>query len=118
MQYAIMVLERDADFESRNDPSRMGAYWGAYAAYAAALKEAGVAAGGQALQPPHTGTTVRVRDGKRTVQDGPFADTKEKLGGVFVIDVPDLDTALTWAARCPAAGWGAVEVRPILSMPG
>ena len=59
---------------------------------------------------------MRVVDGKRRVQDGPFADTKEQLGGFFVIDVPDLDTALSWAARCPAAASGAVEVRPNLPM--
>jgi hypothetical protein len=62
------------------------------------------------------GTTLRQRDGKRQVQDGPYADTKEQLGGFYEIDVPDLDTALDWAARCPAAATGAVEVRPNLVM--
>jgi hypothetical protein len=72
--------------------------------------------GGAGLQPPPLGTTVRERDGKRHVQDGPYADTKEQLGGFYEIDVPDLDTALDWAARCPSASTGAVEVRPNLSM--
>ena len=58
---------------------------------------------------------MRVVDGKRRVQDGPFADTKEQLGGFFVIDVPDLDTALAWAAKIPSVAWGSVEVRPVLA---
>ena len=72
--------------------------------------------GGSALQPPAVATTVRQRDGKRQVQDGPYAETKEQLGGYYEIEVADLDTALDWAARCPAASTGAVEVRPNLSM--
>ena len=72
--------------------------------------------GGAALQPPAVATTVRQRDGKREVQDGPYAEAKEQLGGYCVIDVPDLDQALAWAARCPAASTGAVEVRPNLPM--
>ena len=70
--------------------------------------------GGAALQPPPTATTVRQRDGKRQVQDGPFAEVKEQLGGYYVVDVPNLDKALEWAARCPAASSGSVEVRPNL----
>jgi hypothetical protein len=69
---------------------------------------------GNGLQPPHTSTTVRVRDGKRQVQDGPFADTREHLGGYFVIEVPSLDEALEWAARAPCAVSGSTEVRPVL----
>jgi len=69
---------------------------------------------GAGLQPPRTATTLRIRDGQRHVQDGPYADSKEQLGGFFVINVPDLDTALAWAARSPAASSGAVEVRPVL----
>jgi hypothetical protein len=116
MQYAILVYEPPAEFSARTDPERQAAYWGAYQAYSQALKEAGVAAGGTALQPPHLGTSLRVRGDKRTVQDGPYADAKEQLGGMFLIDVPDLDKALEWAARCPAAASGAVEVRPVLPM--
>ena len=69
---------------------------------------------GDGLQGPNTATTVRIRDGKRIVQDGPFADTKEQLGGYFVIEVPDLDAALEWAARAPSAACASVEVRPVL----
>lgn len=118
MQYAILVYETAADFAARTDPARQAEYWGAYTKYAQALAQAGVAAGGNALQPPTTGTTLRIRGDRHDVQDGPFADTKEQLGGMFVIEAPDLDTAMQWAARCPAASWGAVEVRPILPMNG
>jgi hypothetical protein len=83
-------------------------------AYIGAMKQAGVIVNGDCLQGLHTATTVRVRDGKRLVQDGPFADTKEQLGGYFVIEVPDLDAALDWAARSPAAASSCVEVRPVL----
>lgn len=117
MKYAIIVYETPAELAAREDPARAGAYWAAYQAYSAALVQGGVAAGGAGLQPPATATTVRLRGGQRLVQDGPFADTKELLGGFFTIDVPDLDTALEWAARCPSAATGSVEVRPQLPPP-
>jgi hypothetical protein len=110
MKYAVLIYESEQDFTDR--PGLMPAY----AAYAQAMAEAGVHAGGQALQPTHTATTVRLREGRRQVQDGPFPDTKEQLGGFFLIDVPDLDAAIDWAARCPAAGRCCVEVRPVLEM--
>jgi len=69
--------------------------------------------GGSALQPARVATTIRHRDGKRQVQDGPYADAKEQLGGYYLIDVPDLDAALSWAERCPGAAHGTVEVRPV-----
>lgn len=114
MHYAILVYESPADIAAREDTLVPDA---AYIAYSRALVEAGVAAGGAGLQTPSVATTVRLRGGERQVQDGPFADTKEILGGFFLIDVPDLDTALEWAARCPAAATGAVEVRPTLPPP-
>ncbi len=110
MKYAILVYETEQDFCDR------AKHMPAYSAYSQALAEAGVAAGGAALHPAHTATTLQLRDGQRTVQDGPYADTKEQLGGLFIIDVADLDTALDWAARCPAASNCAVEVRPLLPM--
>jgi hypothetical protein len=113
MKYLIMAYESADAFETRTG-EHQGAYLGAWRAYADALRHAGVMAGGKGLEPPSTGTTLRLRDGERTVQDGPYADTKEQLGGFFIIDVPDLDAALDWAARCPAAADGAVEVRPVL----
>jgi hypothetical protein len=84
----------------------------AFSSYAAALDAAGVLLSAEVLQPSTTTTTVRVVDGSLRVQDGPFADTKEQLGGTFVIDVPDLDAALEWAGQAPPVAWGAVEVRP------
>lgn len=113
MKYAILVYENDADYAAREDPARSAAYWGAYTAYGKAIADAGVAAGGAGLQPPATATSLRLRDGRRHIQDGPFAATKEQLGGLFIVDVPDLDAALEWAARCPGAPTG-VEVRPLL----
>ncbi len=85
-------------------------------AYDDAIKKAGVHLAGDALQPSQTATTVRVRGGEPIVTDGPFAETREVLGGFDVIDVPDLDTALDWAARCSAAKRGTVEVRPIMDL--
>ncbi len=113
MQYTIFIYETEADFTARTDEKRKDSYWAAYRAYTTALSEAGVMVGGAALQPPRVATTIRERDGKRQVQDGPYAEAKEQLGGYVVLDVPDLDKALEWAARCPAASsGGAVEVRP------
>ncbi|MCF4120607.1 YciI family protein [Antribacter sp. KLBMP9083] len=80
--------------------------------YATALDKAGVLDSAEVLQPSTATTTVSLRDGELRVQDGPFADTKEQLGGTFVIDVPDLDAALAWARKAPSIEWGAVEIRP------
>ncbi len=113
MQYLLMIYEPETAFEARTGKDQE-AFWGAWTAYADALRHAGVMTGGKGLEAPSTGTTVIFRDGERTVQDGPYADTKEQLGGFFIIDVPDLDAALEWAGRCPAAWGGAVEVRPVL----
>jgi hypothetical protein len=117
MKYAVLVYETPAEIAAREDPERVSGYWAAYTAYSKALGDAGVAAGGAGLQAPAVATTVRLRGGQRQVQDGPFADTKELLGGLFIIDVPDLDAALMWAARCPAASTGSIEVRPVLPPP-
>lgn len=116
MQYVILIYETEQDYAKRTDETHKDAYWGAYQAYVGALTESGINVGGGILQGGHTGTTVRLQSGHRKVQDGPYADTKEQLGGYILIDVPDLDTALDWAARCPAATNGAVEVRPLLPM--
>jgi hypothetical protein len=88
----------------------------AYMAYTEALKASGVLAGSNRLRPAATATTVRPVNGKTQVLDGPFADTKEQLGGYYLIEVPDLDAALSWAAKCPAASHGSVEVRAIWGM--
>jgi hypothetical protein len=88
----------------------------AYGAYTEAMKKAGVLAGANRLQPTASASTVRVTDGKSKVLDGPYAETKEQLAGYYMIDVPDLDAALSWAARCPGASFGAIEVRPVWTM--
>ncbi|MCG8652565.1 MAG: YciI family protein [Pirellulales bacterium] len=88
-------------------------FWGAWKAYSQAMTDAGVIVGGDPLQPSSMGTTIRVRDGKRDVQDGPYADTKEQLGGYIVLELPSLDEAIEWAARSPVAALGAVEIRPL-----
>ncbi len=114
MHYLLMLNESEADFAMRLHPEQSATYWGGWNAFIGAMAQAGVIVKGDGLQGPHTATTLRVRDGRRLVQDGPFVDTKEQLGGYFVIDVPDLDAALAWAAQAPCAATGSVEVRPVL----
>jgi hypothetical protein len=117
MKYMLMFYLDQAEFSARTDPEKKAAFWGSFMPYMQAVKDSGIFAGGAGLEPPETATTVRIGNGKRLVQDGPFADTKEQLGGYFLIDVPDLDTALDWAARYPAGPGGAVEVRPAMMGP-
>ena len=119
MNYTILIYETAADFAMRNDPDpkKREAYWAAWPPYAKALKDAGVFVGGTGLQPPEAATTLKFRNGERLVQDGPYADTKEQLGGFFIISVPDLDSALDWAARIPHAAGRVFEVRPNLQPP-
>lgn len=116
MKYMILIYETEAAFRNRGDVENSPAYWGAYKAYTERLRASGAMQGGHGLQPPFAATTVRVRGGRRTVQDGPYADAKEQLGGFYIVDVPDLDAALDVAAACPAATEGAVEVRSLLVM--
>jgi hypothetical protein len=110
MQFALLIYESTEAFAARKS-GEADSYTGAWRAYHKALVEAGVFVGGDPLAVPETGTTIRIRDGKRGVQDGPYADTKEQLGGFTILELPSLDAALEWAARCPAASYGAVEVR-------
>jgi hypothetical protein len=112
MKYLLMIYgnEAAAQAASKADLDQMH---NAYMAYTEALQKAGVLVGGERLQRSSAATTVRVTNGKTQVLDGPYAETKEQLGGYYMIEVPDLDTALNWAARCPGAGHGAMEVRPI-----
>jgi len=84
----------------------------AFHAYIKDLDDAGVLVSADVLQPSANSTTVTFRNGSLQVQDGPYADSKEQLAGVFVLDVPDLDAALAWAEKCPAAQWGTIEIRP------
>ena len=112
MKYMMLVFETPQNLEARKDAER-SPYVAAWKAYDKALRASGAYLGGAPLKDVATATTVRLREGRRHVQDGPFAEGKEELGGFIVIDVPALDAALEWAARCPAAASGAVEVRPI-----
>jgi hypothetical protein len=89
-----------------------------YGAYTQAARESGKMVAGEPLQPPTDATTVRVRNGKRTVTDGPFAETKEWLGGFYIFDCDTLDEVLDWAAKIPGARYGSIEVRPIMPIPG
>lgn len=114
MQYMILCFETEDDFAKRQNPETAPDYWAAWGAYAAALAQSGAMVSGAGLEATHASTTVRLRDGKRHVQDGPYADTKEQLGGFFIVEAPDLDTALEWAARSPSAVTASVEVRPVL----
>ena len=108
----MLIYETSEDFASRAD-MQPTAHISAWRAYYRALIDAGVYVGGAPLEPPATGATVRVHGGQRRVQDGPYADTKEQLGGQIILEVPSLDEALGWAARCPTAATGAVEVRAV-----
>lgn len=117
MQYMLSFYDSLENQSPPADPARAQAYLGGWMAYMGAMYAAGVAVNGHGLQLRHTATTLRLRGGKRQVQDGPFADSKEQLGGYVVIDVPALDDALEWAARAPTAATGAVEVRPVLPPP-
>jgi hypothetical protein len=109
MQYLMLLSLPPDSGESAEAPTQE--VWGAYTQ---ALVEAGIMLNGAGLQGVETATTVQVRGGERLLTDGPFADTKEHLLGFYVIDVPDLDTALDWAAQVPNVRIGSVEVRPIL----
>ncbi len=112
MKYALLLHLTQEQFEQR-DRDRDAAL-AAGKAYGEALQEAGIFVGGAGLESPQIATTVTVRDGKRVVQDGPYPETKEFLAGLGIIDVPDLDAALEWAARHPAAAFATIEVRPLL----
>jgi hypothetical protein len=112
VQFMMLIYETPADFESRSG-EQPSALIGAWRAYYRALVEAGVYVGGAPLEAPSTAVTVRVHGGQRQVQDGPYADTKEQLGGQIILELPSLDEALDWAARCPSANSGAIEVRAV-----
>src|ERR1700722_15305492 len=116
MKYILMAYVNEGGFAKMTKTEQeQGA--AAYMAYSEALTKAGVLKGSNRLQPSSTAPTVRATNGKSQVLDGPYADSKEQFGGYFMIDVPDLDAAISWAARCPAVGHGVVEVRPLWDMP-
>ncbi len=117
MQYMLQFRETSEERGKSRDPAQAGAYWGGWQAYIGALVQSGVMVDGNVLRPPETATTLRIENGARHVADGPFADTKESLAGYVILEVPDLDAALEWAARAPCASGGSVEIRPVLPPP-
>jgi hypothetical protein len=115
MEFMLMFYETPEDFAPR-DTAAAPVHMAAWTAYIGAMKGSGAMTSGNGLQPPHLSTTVRLRAGKRQVQDGPFAETREQLGGYVILNVDSLDAALEWAARAPCAATGGVEVRPVLQV--
>jgi len=113
MQYALLIYETPDAFSRRENEHANEPYMGAWRSYYKSIVDAGIYLGGQPLDVPETGTTVAHPGGKRQIQDGPYANTKEQLGGFILLELPSLDAALEWAARCPTAASGAVEVRPL-----
>ena len=116
MRYALLICDeekRQAEMSEDEATAQMNAYM----AFGEEMGARGVLQGGERLQPVTTATTVRVRDDEVVTSDGPFAETKEQLGGFYLIDVPNLEAALDWAAKCPSARDGSIEVRPLAPGP-
>jgi len=114
MQVSLLIYQSQGAFAERDDPDRRAAFWAERIPYYHAMRAAGVLADAVGLQPPATAVTLRVRNGQRIVEDGPYADTKEQLGGVLILDVPDLTAAVDWMWRFPGLKTGVVELRPNL----
>jgi hypothetical protein len=115
MKFMLLIYGCDAAIE-RMSRAEIEQAIGAYTAYTEALKQSGAYVASDRLQRASSATTVRVTDGKTQVLNGPYAETREQLGGYYLVEAPDLDAALSWAARCPGAGYGAIEVRPVWAM--
>jgi hypothetical protein len=118
MHYMLQFYENPEERAKHHDPAQVEGYFAGWTAFIGTLAQSGVMVSGNGLLPPDTATTLRVKNGTRQVVDGPFADNKEMLGGYVILDVPDLDAALDWAARVPCVTAGSVEIRPILPPPG
>lgn len=115
MQYMLLIYDDETQWD-KMPPEQAQEGFAAYMQYTKDMMAAGVMKAGDALKPTPTATTVRVRNGKTATTDGPFAETKEQLGGYYLLDVPTLDEALKWAAKCPGASHGSVEVRPVMEL--
>ena len=116
MQYLLLIYTEEVD-PATIPPSAQEAQMEAYRAFSQEVTERGFMRGGDALKPTTTATTVRVRDGRTLISDGPFAETKEALGGYYLVDCPDLDTAIELAAKIPGAADGSIEIRPVWALP-
>lgn len=117
MQYLLMIYGNEAD-GAKLSPPDMQSMFGKYMALTQEMKDKNVYIGGNPLQPTATATSVRVRDGQTLTTDGPFAETKEQLGGYYLVNCNNLDEAIDYAAKIPGAAFGTIEVRPIRPMPG
>ena len=115
MQYLLLIYGNEAAMASASEDDR-GQMIAAYGAYTEAMMKAGVMVGANRLRPSSAATTVRSPNGKTQVLDGPYAETKEQLGGYYLIEAADLDAALSWAERCPGAAVGSIEIRPVWVM--
>lgn len=115
MQFAILIYAHEETMLNA-DKATMAETLAAYGAYTQAITASGILLGSNRLRPTASATTVRVADGRTQVLNGPFAETKEQLAGYYLIDVPDLDAAISWAAKCPGASRGTLEVRPVWDM--
>ena len=113
MKFLALIYADESTWVNATEAD-MAASFDAHTVFSDAAGKAGALLGGEALEPSNTATTVRVRDDERMLTDGPFAETKEQLGGYYLLEAKDLDEALTWAAQIPEAKFGAVEVRPIM----
>ena len=113
MRY-LLLIHTDESVEAQRSDEENEAVMGAYYAYTNEIRESGAYQGGEALLPTSTATTVRVRNGQTLTTDGPYAETKEQLGGYYLVEAADLDEAIVWAAKIPGAKEGAIEVRPIM----
>jgi hypothetical protein len=116
MQYILLIYENEAESKARNKEEGQKIF-GEYMAFTASIKESGNLRAGEPLESVSPATTVRVKGGKTVRTDGPFAETREQLGGFYIVEAKDLDEAVGFAARIPAAKTGSVEVRPIMKMP-
>lgn len=119
MKYALLIYDESSASPSPEppDPEVWAQMIAEHGAFTRELDAAGAWLAAEALKPVSTATTVRVRDGRAVTTDGPFAETKEGLGGIYLIEAPDLDAALEWAAKCPGSWHGTVEVRPVVDLP-
>jgi hypothetical protein len=116
MKYALLIYEAEKDWAGKSKEEQ-GSVYNEYWAYTVELKKSGKMLSCTPLDPTATATTIRVRNGKTATTDGPFADTKEQLGGIYVVEVKDLNEAMAWAAKIPGAREGSIEIRPLMNVP-
>jgi hypothetical protein len=117
MRYLLLIYTNEQEYDAMPEAEREADFNNHYA-YSRELDESGAMRGGEALLPTTTATTVRVRDGKSLTTHGPFAETKEQLGGFYIVECDNLDQAIEWGSKIPTAQYGSIESRPIMEIPG